>query len=185
MSCRVSIQRERRVTGAKAMSSSFGGSGPGSTRVRTNWSRGGPAVWPGSTGFQTVAGASPSSSAICSWTRASLEHRGHGRPPARRRHRAFGVGQLHLRELLGFRERPGRHLRSDGGRRVERGRRARCRLAEGGLRLGAAARRREASHAQGRADEELSARIHGAWIIAAAGKAFKDMGAPPDVQDDF
>ena len=49
----------------------------------------------------------------------------------------------------------------------------------------AAARRGEASHAEGRADEELPASIHGAWIIAAAGKAFKDMGAHAGFQTDF
>ena len=64
VSFRPSIQRDRRHTGAKAMSSSFPGREPGSAEARTKRSRDGPTFMPGSTGSHTVAGASASSSAI-------------------------------------------------------------------------------------------------------------------------
>ena len=58
VNCRDSIHRESCVTGAKAMASSDDGSGAPSAGERTKRSRDGPAVIPGRTGFQTVAGAS-------------------------------------------------------------------------------------------------------------------------------
>src|SRR5579872_7548686 len=75
VSLRVSIQRESWVTGAYAMSASFVGSGPGSTALRTKWSRVGCRGSPASVGplaaeteiddgCQRVAGASVGSSAI-------------------------------------------------------------------------------------------------------------------------
>ncbi len=57
LSLRVSIQRESLLTGAKAISASLMGSGPGSAAERTKRSRPGPAVMPGRTGFHCVAGA--------------------------------------------------------------------------------------------------------------------------------
>src|SRR5690242_5783990 len=58
-----SIHRDRLVTGAYAMSTSFDGSGPGSMVLRTNRSRAGAECSPGSVGFQSVAGATSGSSA--------------------------------------------------------------------------------------------------------------------------
>src|SRR6266702_968170 len=58
VSSRCSIQRESLVTGAKAMSASFEGSGPGSELVRTKRSRSAAGCWPGSTGSYRENGAS-------------------------------------------------------------------------------------------------------------------------------
>jgi hypothetical protein len=63
VSWRFSIQRDSRVTGAKAISSSLVGSGPGSLLLRRNRLRAGPAVWPGSVASQCDQGASSVSSA--------------------------------------------------------------------------------------------------------------------------
>ena len=57
-----SIQRDRCVTGAKAISASLAGSGGGSSWLRTKASRVGTNC-PGSTGFHRVAGATSGSSA--------------------------------------------------------------------------------------------------------------------------
>ena len=59
-----SIQRESRVTGANAMASSADGSGTPSAFDRTNRSRNGVTVMPGSIGFQIAAGASVGARAI-------------------------------------------------------------------------------------------------------------------------
>src|SRR6478736_6874421 len=78
----VSIQRDSRVTGAKAMSSSLDGSGAESAALRTNRSREGPIFSFGSAGFHLVPGA----------TLASI---GTLRGPARRSSRnAIDVRQL-------------------------------------------------------------------------------------------
>src|SRR5512139_523479 len=58
---RDSIQRERAVTGAKAMSASLFGRGPESAWLRTKRFRAGPAEAPGRTGFHVEAGASDES----------------------------------------------------------------------------------------------------------------------------
>src|SRR2546429_6211988 len=58
VSSRCSIQRESLVTGAKAMSASFEGSGPGSELVRTKRSRSAAGCWPGSTESYRENGAS-------------------------------------------------------------------------------------------------------------------------------
>src|SRR5216683_7989382 len=63
VSLRVSIQRDSRVTGANAMSSSRAGSGPGSILLRTNRLRSGPADLPGSAASQWDQGANSASSA--------------------------------------------------------------------------------------------------------------------------
>src|SRR6201994_2514545 len=63
VSLRVSIQRDSRVTGANAMSSSLVGSGPGSILLRTNMLRSGPAALPGSAASQWDQGANSASSA--------------------------------------------------------------------------------------------------------------------------
>src|ERR1700760_3332891 len=63
VSLRVSIQRDSRVTGANAMSSSLVGTGPGSTLLRTNTLRSGPAGFPGSAASQWDQGANSGSSA--------------------------------------------------------------------------------------------------------------------------
>src|SRR2546428_2841155 len=57
VSFRFSIQRESRVTGAKAISSSVAGRGPGSIRLRTKRWYSGVQVDPGRAGFQREAGA--------------------------------------------------------------------------------------------------------------------------------
>src|ERR1700761_7601534 len=62
VSCRFSIQRDNRVTGAKAMSSSLLGSGPGSTLLRTNRLRSGPADCPGRAASPWDHGANAGSS---------------------------------------------------------------------------------------------------------------------------
>jgi hypothetical protein len=58
VSCRDSIHRDSRVTGANAIASSDEGSGASSAFDRTKRSRAGEAGMPGSIGFQSVAGAS-------------------------------------------------------------------------------------------------------------------------------
>src|ERR1700678_702934 len=63
VSWRFSIQRESRVTGAKAMSSSFLGSGPGSILLRINKLRSGPAGCPGRAACVCDQGANAASSA--------------------------------------------------------------------------------------------------------------------------
>ena len=60
---RASIQRDSWLTGANAMSSSLAGSLFAAALLRTNRSRAGPTVSPGSAGFQWVAGATVASSA--------------------------------------------------------------------------------------------------------------------------
>src|ERR1700736_2444763 len=82
VSLRVSIQRDSRVTGAHAMSSSLAGSGPGSILLRTNTLRSGPAGLPGSAASQWDQGAN-------SGSRATL------RGPTRRSYR----GAIPLRQL--------------------------------------------------------------------------------------
>src|SRR5262249_45808716 len=59
-----SIQRDKRVTGANAMSASLAGSARASLLLRTNLSLTGPGLAAVNTGFQRVAGASSGSSAI-------------------------------------------------------------------------------------------------------------------------
>ena len=63
VSCRVSIHRDSRVTGAKAISASFAGSGPGSLLLRTKRLRSGPAGCPGKAASQWDQGAKSGSSA--------------------------------------------------------------------------------------------------------------------------
>jgi hypothetical protein len=62
--CFRSIQRDKTVTGAKAMSASLAGSARASPLLRTNRSRAGPGLAAVNTGFQRLAGARSGSSAI-------------------------------------------------------------------------------------------------------------------------
>ena len=62
--CFRSIQRDKTVTGANAMSASVAGTAKASPLLRTNLSRAGPGLAAVNTGFQRVAGARSGSSAI-------------------------------------------------------------------------------------------------------------------------
>ena len=120
VSCRDSIHRESCVTGANAMASSEEGKRRAVGVRRTKRSRDGPAVMPGSIGFQSVAGASvwrdgdlPRPGAALESTAPSTAAMSGGLLPLGRRHG-------HLHQLFRFGKCRGRHIGARDRRRCRR-----------------------------------------------------------------
>ena len=116
VSFRDSIQRDSCVTGANAIASSDAGSGAGvGLRAHEPIARGAGGM-PGSTGFQSVAGASVGCERDLPRPGAPLEVRRH-RSRASESAAMLPLGRRHrdLHELLGFGERRGRDGGTDAG----------------------------------------------------------------------
>ncbi len=112
------------VTDAKAMSSSFDGSGPGSALLRTKRFCAGPDFSPGMTGSPDGCGSEGRLQRGFARPNPHLVQRSHRHAPVARGFGKLSWGHLHLHKLFGFGEGGRRDLRSNRRRSAESRRRA-------------------------------------------------------------
>ena len=160
MSLRVSIQRERRESGAKAISSSFAGSGSGVACRAEEAIAGGAGVLARQHRIPACCGRDGGRRRELARPGAALIEGRHGLAPVAGGHLALGGGELELHELFRFGE-GGRRDGRSGVRRGAEGRR-RAGRRRGGFRGGLAAGRGDGHEGGGGTAQKVPARIgHG------------------------